>query len=69
MISKPKYLGGWGIRNLDWFAQALASKSLWRALFKIGLWSLAMHKKYLKGVDVIFWLRNENYKYLVASLF
>jgi hypothetical protein len=66
---KPKSLGGWGIRNLDWFSQALAAKSLWRALFGTGLWSLAMHKKYLKGVDVIFWLRNENYRYLVASLF
>jgi hypothetical protein len=69
LIGKPKSLGGWGIRSLDWFSQALASKSLWRALFGIGLWSLTMHKKYLKGVNVIFWLRNENYRYPLASLF
>jgi hypothetical protein len=31
MITKPKDLGGWGIRNLDWFGRALAAKSLWRA--------------------------------------
>lgn len=39
LIAKPKALGGWGIRNLTWFGQALAIKSLWRALFGKGLWT------------------------------
>jgi hypothetical protein len=37
MVSKPKFLGGWGFRNLHWFSQALVVKSLWRALFGSGL--------------------------------
>ena len=38
-----------------------------RVLFGSGLWSRVMNKKYLKGVDVIFWLRSKVYKYHVAS--
>jgi hypothetical protein len=69
LITKPKYLGGWGIRNLDWFGRALETKSLWRTLFRSGLWSVALRQKYLKGVDVVFWLRYEAYSFLVVSLF
>ena len=38
-ITKPKALGGWGIRNLKCFAQPLAAKSLWQGLFGFDLWS------------------------------
>jgi hypothetical protein len=69
LISRPKSLGGWGIRNIHWFSQALAFKSLWRDLFGSGLWRKAIKKKYLKGSDVVFWLRLENYKFSVASNF
>ena len=31
-ISKPYDLGGWNIRNLDWFSLALHTKSLWLVL-------------------------------------
>jgi hypothetical protein len=38
-------------------------------LFGIGLWSKSIVKKYLKGVDVIFWLHSGNFKCVVASNF
>jgi len=50
-------MGGWGIRDLDLFNQALAAKSMWRDLFHTGLWSSVMRKKYLKGIKIVSWLR------------
>jgi hypothetical protein len=38
-IAKPKFKGGWGIRNIFKFNQALAANSLWRALTSRGIWS------------------------------
>jgi hypothetical protein len=37
-IAKPKELGGWGLKNMYAFNQALVAKSLWRMLFNKGLW-------------------------------
>jgi hypothetical protein len=68
-ITRPKALGGWGIRNLNRFAKALDANSLWRGLFGLGPWSKVLIKKYLKGVEVVFWLRTDNNKFLVASNF
>lgn len=34
----PKSVGGWGIKNIFHFEKALAAKSLWRGLFKKGIW-------------------------------
>jgi len=59
-IAKPKHQGGWGIRDLDLFNKALAAKSMWRALFHKQLWSALMRNKYLKGIEVVSWLRKEN---------
>jgi hypothetical protein len=56
LISKPHSYGGWGIRNINTFARALATKSLWRALFGTSRWSKVILKKYLKGMDLVFWL-------------
>jgi len=67
--TKPKSLGGWGIQNLDWFPKAFVAKSLWRALLRPSLWSLALLKKYIKGADGIYWLRTKNHIYHDASLF
>jgi len=36
-IAKPKYKGDWGIRDLDLFNKALATKSMWRDIFHNGL--------------------------------
>jgi hypothetical protein len=60
-IARPKDYGGWGIKNISWFAQSLAAKSCWRGLFGTGLWNTVLNKKYLKGVDIISWLRREDH--------
>jgi len=66
-ISRPKELGGWGVRNIFWFARALALKILWQVLFGCGLWSRVTKIKYLKGLDVVFWL-NPRPKYTSISV-
>jgi hypothetical protein len=58
-LAKPKQFGGWGIKHLPWFAQSLAAKSCWRGLFETSLWNTILRKKYLKGIDIVSWLRND----------
>jgi len=38
-IASPKENGGWGIKNIFWFANSLVAKSCWRGLFGNSLWS------------------------------
>jgi hypothetical protein len=68
-IAFPKELGGWGIRNIYWFAKSLAAKSCWRGIFGNSLWSQILKGKYIKGVDLISWIRKGNFKYPIASNF
>jgi hypothetical protein len=49
-IASPKDLGGWGIRNIFWFAKSLAAKSCWRGISGNSFWSQILKGKYLKGV-------------------
>ena len=49
--------GGWGLKNILHFGTNLASKSLWRALFKPGLWSEVIKSKYIKQSSVTNWIR------------
>ena len=37
-LSWPKELGGWGIKNIQWFSISLCLKNLWRVLHNEGLW-------------------------------
>ena len=67
-IEKPKNKGGWGIRDLNLFNNALAAKSLWRALFHDGIWSVTMRRKYFKGDDVVSWLRKKHFALPIASI-
>jgi len=67
-VAKPKYLGGWGIRDINLFNKALVAKSMWRVFFHQGLWSLIMRKKYLKGLDVVTWLKKHTLVFKIASL-
>jgi hypothetical protein len=47
IIAKPKAVGGWGLRNLALFKQALATKTLWRVLTQDGIWHRIIHGKYI----------------------
>eukprot|EP00253_Pinus_taeda_P025540 PITA_25540 len=55
MISLPKKYGGWGLLDMQSFGRALLCKSLTRALFRDGLWSSAIRKKYMQDKDLIYW--------------
>jgi hypothetical protein len=57
-LAKPKHLGGWGLQNLFLFNRALATNSLWRVLFKEGIWQQVIKDKYLPYFSVATWLRS-----------
>eukprot|EP00253_Pinus_taeda_P023722 PITA_23722 len=56
-IAAPKYLGGWGLKDLRTFGNALICKSLHRGIFGTGPWSNLIRTKYLKGRPLLFWYR------------
>jgi hypothetical protein len=58
-ISTLKEFGGWGLKKLHIFGQALAAKSLWRLLFNKGLWGKVMREKYLEDRDLEEYIRHE----------
>ena len=47
-LSKPRFLGGWGIKNLALFNSSLCSKSLWWPLHNEGIWGKVIGCKYLR---------------------
>ena len=60
-ISNPYDLGGWTIKNLDWFSLALRTKSLWLVLNGDGLWSKIIKHKYLKNLPVDVWICQQSF--------
>jgi hypothetical protein len=44
-ISKPKSLGGWGLRNLYLFYRALSANIFWRVLMKPDIWNKVVKDK------------------------
>lgn len=64
MMTKPKKLGGWGLKELFLFGHALASKSPWRFLFDNGLWGTMIKLKYLKNHSVVDWCRAKPKNYV-----
>jgi hypothetical protein len=77
MVSKPKSLGGWGLRNLQIFYKALSTNTLWRILMAPGIWSKVIKDKYITHQSVHDWLRSttdlssrgsQTWKHLLKSL-
>jgi hypothetical protein len=56
-LSKPKMMGGWGLKNLPLFYKALSTNTLWRILTKPGLWRSVIKAKYLHNLPVHIWIR------------
>jgi hypothetical protein len=57
-ITKPKSLGGWGLRHLPLFHRALSANTFWRILMKPSLWSAVIKAKYYPSLPVHLWLRS-----------
>jgi hypothetical protein len=58
-LAKPKKDGGWGLKNIYLFGQALIAKSVWQTMFNEGLWGRNMKKKYFISYIVEQWIRTE----------
>jgi len=58
-IARPKYLGGWGLRNIHLFNRDLATKSMWRLLTKDGIWHRVIKDKYIPYISVPTCLRKK----------
>jgi hypothetical protein len=76
-LSKPKALGGWGLRNLHLSYLALSANTLWRILMVPGIWNKLIKDKYLPHLPVHSWLRSatftprggsQTWKHLLKSL-
>jgi hypothetical protein len=62
LLSRPKKLGGWGIRNLVLFNTTLNANTLWRVLTQQGIWHKLLRDKYMKNITVIDWVRMASHK-------
>lgn len=62
-----KTSGGWGLKNLELFNEAMLAKSLWRSLTDKGLWILVIRNKYLKTSSTTHWLRNHQSGFFQTS--
>ena len=54
----PKFLGGWGLKNIFLFAKALATKGGWRLIHLESIWMQVIIHKYLAPKMVEEWIRN-----------
>ena len=56
-LAFPKKKGEWGLKNIQIFSQALASKIWWCMLFDGGSWGLVMKNKYIKNSSISDWMQ------------
>jgi len=56
-MSRPKKLGGWGLRNLFIFNNASNTTTLWRLLNRDSIWHRVVCEKYLQNTPLETWLR------------
>ena len=60
-VSSPVKIGGWDIKNLEWFGISIRLKSMWKLLFANGIWSRIISHKYLKNRPLEDWIRAWNF--------
>eukprot|EP00253_Pinus_taeda_P005582 PITA_05582 len=56
-IAIPKKWGGWGLKELPSFAQALAAKMRWNLLTGDNLWTSISYHKYIWPRNILDWVR------------
>ena len=57
-IARPKSLGGWGIKNIFFFAKALAAKAGWWLISTQSLWTEVIIPKYITPTPLLDWIRD-----------
>jgi hypothetical protein len=60
-LSKPRSMGGWGLKNLPLFQKALTTNTFWRILTRTGIWNSVITAKYLHHLPVHIWIRLANF--------
>eukprot|EP00253_Pinus_taeda_P014295 PITA_14295 len=56
-IALPKKWGGWGLKDLPLFAQALAAKMGWTLLTRQNIWTTISYHKYIWPQQIMDWIR------------
>lgn len=56
-IALPKYLGGWGLKNIFQFSKDLAAKVGWCLLSTTSLWTGLVWHKYIAPTSLFDWIR------------
>lgn len=62
IIVLPKELGGWRLKDIHPFAQALARKNLWHLAQGNSLWTRFISTKYFPSKKIEEWFRTQNKK-------
>jgi hypothetical protein len=57
-LAIPKYLGGWGLKNIFLFAKGLAAKSCWRLVSSENIWTQVVTHKYISLSSLQDWIRS-----------
>lgn len=66
-LSKPRRVGGWGLKNLHTFNTALLASSWWRAVTKDSIWHRIIIDKYLGSLPLCHWIRRTSLQTKRAS--
>ena len=69
IITIPKALGGWGIKNIFRFSSALVVKCGWRLISTTILWTEVILQKYITQSTLIDWVRNTEKNCRGGSIF
>jgi hypothetical protein len=64
----PKYLGGWGLKNIFLFYKELVEKSVWRLIYRENIWTRVVTHKYIRPNSLQEWIRSSLKKYALASI-
>jgi len=68
-LTRPKWEGGWGLKNLFIFNKALLACSFWRAISNENFWHRVIKAKYLGSKPLSLWLRQTQHFQSWASPF
>jgi hypothetical protein len=68
-LSKPRRVGGWGLKNLFIFNTALLASSFWRAATQECIWHRIIADKYMGSLPFSAWIRKSSLQQKWASPF
>ena len=68
LLTRPYEMGGWNIKDLNGFNDALRVKILWSTVTGSGIWNRVLKVKYLKTISLTDWLRRGPYFVRNASI-